>query len=413
MKNVIKKIVVITLSLTLLVSLAACGQQTAQQKTSEVVNEVSQEKESAEATQEQEVSAESTEEIAEEVDGELILDYEEELQYAKNFTLTHYKGGYKMFTIPAAMGENQYLLVPEGKTVPAELPENTIVLQQPLTKIASAVSAGTSLVDAIGGLDNIVAVATKYEDWYLKNVIAKMDADEIKYMGSYSEPDFEMLMDLGVQVEFDSTMMLNKPEIMAKYEEIGIPCIVDNSSKEEHFLGRVEWVKLYGAVLGMSDEAHAYFDEQIAKVNSVSGLEKTGKTAVMYYKTSDIYYLRNAADYVTSMLNLAGGDTIAPEIGTDKGGSTKMNAEEFYAACKDADYIIQVVMECPYTTIDEMIEYDNIFADFKAVKDGNVYTTIPGFSQSNAILADVVVELNQILNDPTIETTENLVKIKK
>lgn len=407
MKKTIQKIAAFLLSVVLMVSLSACGQQTVEEETSEASKEVSQEN-----SQEKEPAAPEAEENSDEVDGELILDYEEELQYAKNFTLTNYKGGYKMFTIPDSMGENQYLLVPEGKTVPADLSENTIVLQQPLTKIASAISAATSLIDAIDGLDNIVAVATAYEDWYLPNVIAKMDADEIKYMGSYSEPDFEMLMELGVQVEFDSTMMLNKPEIMDKYAEVGIPCIVDNSSKEEHLLGRIEWVKLYGAVLGMNEEAKAYFDEQVAKVESISSLEKTGKTAVMYYKSNDIYYVRNAADYCTSMLVMAGGESIAPELGDGKSGSSKLNAEEFYATCKDADYVFQVVMECPYTTIAEMIEYDSLFADFKAVQEGNVYTTVQGFSQSNAILADVVVELSQVLNDPSIEKTENLIKIK-
>lgn len=407
MKKVMKKISVLLLTSTLLMALVACGQQNTQEEIIEVTKEASQEMENT--VVEDAVANVSTEEV----DGELILDYEEELQYAKNFTLTHYKGGYKMFTIPEAMGDNQYLLVPEGKSVPAELSENTIVLQQPLTRVASGISAATSLIDAIGGLDNIVAVTTKYEDWYLENVIAKMDADEIKYMGSYSEPDFEMLMELGVQVEFDSTMMLNKPEIMDKYAEVGIPCIVDNSSKEEHLLGRIEWVKLYGAVFGMNEEAKAYFDEQVAKVESISGLEKTGKTAVMYYKSSDIYYVRNAADYCTSMLVMAGGESIAPELGGEKSGSSKLSAEEFYAMCKDADYVFQVVMECPYTTIDEMIAYDSIFADFKAVQEGNVYTTVQGFSQSNAILADVVVELSQVLNDPTIETTDNLIKIKK
>ena len=130
-------------------------------ETIEVTKEASQEMENT--VVEDAVANVSTEEV----DGELILDYEEELQYAKNFTLTHYKGGYKMFTIPEAMGDNQYLLVPEGKSVPAELSENTIVLQQPLTRVASGISAATSLIDAIGGLDNIVAVTTKYEEWML------------------------------------------------------------------------------------------------------------------------------------------------------------------------------------------------------------------------------------------------------
>lgn len=412
MKTTFKKLISMLLTICMLAAMTACGKTDDKQESANASTESTIE--SSAETESTAEAAETTEaaEASDDVDGELILDYEEELQYATKFTLTHYKGGYKIFTIPEAMGDNQYLLVPEGKSVPADLSENTVVLQQPLNKIASAVTAGVSLLDVIDGLDNIVAVATEYEDWYLENVAAKMEAGEITYFGSYSEPDFELLMNLGTQVEFDSTMILNKPEIMEKYEEIGIPCIVDYSSKEEHLLGRIEWIKLYGAVVGLGEEANAYFDAQVEKVNEVSNLEKTGKTAVMYYKSKDTYYVRNAGDYVISMLTLAGGETIAPEVGADKGGSTKMNAEEFYATCKDADYVFQVVFECPYNTIEEMIEYDEIFADFKAVKEGNVYTTIPGFSQSSAILADVVVEINSVLKDPTIEATQNLIKIK-
>ena len=105
MKKVMKKISVLLLTSTLLMALVACGQQNTQEETIEVTKEASQEMENT--VVEDAVANVSTEEV----DGELILDYEEELQYAKNFTLTHYKGGYKMFTIPEAMGDNQYLLV--------------------------------------------------------------------------------------------------------------------------------------------------------------------------------------------------------------------------------------------------------------------------------------------------------------
>lgn len=345
------------------------------------------------------------------VDGELILDYEEPLQYATQFTLTHYKGGYAILTIPHS-GDTNWLLVPEGKSVPEELPENTVVLQQPLNKIASGVTAMVSVIDAIGGLDNVVATTTKQESWNLPNVAAAMEAGKLKYFGSYSEPDFELLMSEGIQLEVDSTMILNKPEVMDKYKEVGIPCMVDCSSYEEHPLGRVEWVKLYGAILNMEEEAEAFFNEEAAKIETLSALEKTGKTAVMYYVSSDTYYLRNAGDYTVAMLNLAGGETIAPDVGPDKSGSTKMTFEEFYATCKDADYIFYVVLTCPFETREEMIAENALYADFKAVQEDRVFTTRPGFSQSAAMLADVVVEINSVLNDPTIEETENLIKIK-
>ena len=59
-----------------------------------------------------------------------------------------------------------------------------------------------------------------------------------------------------------------------------------------------------------------------------------------------------------------------------------------------------------------MIAENALYADFKAVQEDRVFTTRPGFSQSAAMLADVVVEINSVLNDPTIEETENLIKIK-
>lgn len=412
MKKTINKIKGLLLVSLMAAAVTACGQKetpaptTAAAAATEAATEAASEAATEAVTEAAAPSAEG------EAAGELVLDYEEPLQYATQFTLTHYKGGYKIFTIPDAIGDKEYLIVPEDQMVPKDLSADTIVLQQPVNKIASAVNSGISLIDRIGGLDRIVAVAAQLEDWHLEHVVEKMEAGQIQYMGSYSEPDFELLMELGTQVEFDSAMILNKPEIMEKYEELGIPCIVDNSSKEEHLLGRIEWIKLYGALMGLEAEAADYFDEQVEKVNAVSDKEKTGKTAVMYYKSKDTYYVRNAGDYIVSLLTMAGGETIAPAVGAGKSGSTKMNAEEFYATCKDADYIFQVVFECPYSTIEEMVEQDEIFADFKAVKDGNVYTTIPGFSQSSAVLPDVVVEINSVLNDPSIEATGNLLKIQ-
>ena len=347
------------------------------------------------------------------VDGELILDHEEAFAYANRFTLTRYKGGYTMFTIPETMGDAQYLIVPEGKSVPENLPENTVVLQQPLNRICAASSSLMSLTSAINGLDSIATVATDVSGWNIQSVVDKMNAGQIKFSGKYSEPDFEMIMNEGVQLEIDTTMLSGKPEIMAKYEELGIPYVIEDSSKEEHPLGRMEWVKLMGALLGLDEEAATFFDEAVAKVNALSGSEKAGKTVCMYYITSDgTVYARNGGDYMVKMLEIAGGDYIMADVGAEESGNAKLTFEEFYASCSEADYIIWVVMACPYESVEDMIAANSLFADFKAVQEGNVYTTKPGFSQATAEIADVIVEFNTILNDPTVEETGWLLKLK-
>ena len=54
-----------------------------------------------------------------------------ELSYAEQFSIDCYRGGYQNITI----GEDQYLVVPEGKEVPSGIPQEVTVLQQPLDSI--------------------------------------------------------------------------------------------------------------------------------------------------------------------------------------------------------------------------------------------------------------------------------------
>ena len=342
---------------------------------------------------------------------ELVLDHEEELQYATRFTLTRYEGGYSAFTIPG-IDDRKFLIVPEGKKVPDSFSENTVILQQPVNRICYSSGSLASLAEALGAMDSFATVSIEKENWALESVIRGMEDGSIRFSGSYKTPDFEILLDEGVQLDIDTSMLVSHPDIQKKYEELGIPYLIEDSSKEQHPLGRLEWIKLLGAILGKDEEAAAYFEAQVEKVRAVEGMEGRGKTAALFYIGERATYVRNAGDYTTAMLNLAGGRSITAGLGIGQGGNTKMDFEEFYVQCKDADYLFWIIMSCPCETIDELIEYNSVFADFKAVQNGNVYTSKPGFAQRTADIVDVILEWNQIFSDPSIEETETFVKLR-
>jgi iron complex transport system substrate-binding protein len=348
-----------------------------------------------------------------EVDGKLVFDREEELEFAAEFTLTHYKGGYKEFTVSSAP-EKKFLIVPEGKSVPDGLDANTVVLKQPLNRICLNSTGMVSLVDAIGGLDNIATVGYDIDSWYLDNVIAKMQAGEIKYSGNYKAPDFEMLTSEGVNLEVDTTKLLNHPEVMAKYEELNIPYFIETSSKEGHPLGRVEWVKLFGALMGLEDRANTYFQEQVNKLKLVTATEKTGKTVAMFYLSTDgqKVYARNGGDYMAQMIELAGGTYIMADVAPDKSGTTSTTMEDLYSRCMDADYLFYVNFAQKFSSIEEMVEKMPLVADFKAVKEGRVYITAPNFTQSTAAIGGIIEDMNAVLRDPGIDSTNSLIKLK-
>ena len=345
--------------------------------------------------------------------GEMQLLYEEELEYAKRFNLVHYEGGYSIFTIPGTDENRQYLIVPEGKEVPENLPENTVILQQPVTKICFASGSLASLTGALDAVDSIATVAIEKDGWLLEDIVSRMESGRILYSGKFREPDFEMLLREGIQLEIDTTMLLNYPDIRGKYDELGIPYFIEDSTNENHPLGRMEWIKLLGAVLGLEKEAEEWFDGQAAKIRELEGIPQSGKTAALFYiGEQGTVYVRNADDYIAAMLRIAGGEYIMGDILPEEGGNSKVDFEDFYARCKDADYLFWIVLSCPYGTLEELTESNELFAEFRAVQEGNVYTSRRGFAQGTAELADVILEMNHILNGTAAGDTDTFVKLK-
>ena len=347
------------------------------------------------------------------VDGVLIKDHEEALQYAQLFSMTHYKGGYISFTIKGGEEAGTWLIVPEGKSVPEDLEENTIVIQQPVEHIRCD-SGTAAVINAFGGLSRVSTVNSDIDSFEIPEIQNKMKAGEILYSGSYGEPDYEMITAADTQLVVDTSMLDTVPEVKDKYAELGIPCYVTYNSKEVHPLGHSEWAKVHGAVLGMWDEANAYFEEQVAKVESVAADEETDKTVAVVYFSSDgaKVYARRGGDYLAKMVELAGGDYIMADFEPEKTGVGTLTMEDFYALCKDADYLINLNMSAKLYTMEELLDYVPIMEDFKSVKDGNVYVARNRFSQFTFDNASIIQDMNTILKDSSVEDTAYFDKMK-
>lgn len=345
-----------------------------------------------------------------EYDGVLVEAGEMPLDYAENFTITLYEGGYRMISIPAR--EDQFLVVPEGMSVPADLDEGVVVLQQPLDRVYIDSTGIMSLVAAMGGLDHVKLVATEIDKWYIDEIKEAMNEGTIAYSGNYKEPDYEMMTASDIQLQIGNAMLDGYPEVLEKFEELGIPTMVEDSSKESHPLGRVEWVKVLGVLFGMEEEANTFFEAQKAKLEAIDA-ESTGKTVAMGYITSsDKCYARNGGDYMAKMIALAGGEYILSDMDPEDSGSTSMTFEDFYAKNKDAEYLFYVNFARGFSSIQDMIDYNPLFADFKAVQEGHVYVTSANFTQTTADIASIVADMNTILtSEDENVTTDHLIKL--
>ena len=364
------------------------------------------------STQQSEPNSSAPSSGEENYDGQLILESTMQLDYAKNFSIDFYKGGYRMIT--AGTGGFKYLVVPENMSVPQDLDENVKVLQQPINSVYIASSGMASLISAIGALDRVKLVATEQNEWYIDDIAQAMANGEIAYSGNYKEPDYELMTANGIQLHVDTTMIDGYPEVLEKFEELGIPSLVEDSSRESHPLGRVEWVKIFGVLFGMEDEAEQYFEEQKELVAQASTDAKGDVTVAMGYITSNgKCYARNGGDYLAQMIELAGGTYNLADMNPNKSGNSNMTFEEWYAINKDADYLFYLNYLPIFSTIEEMIEYNPLFADFKCVQNGNVWITSEDFIQSTAAVASIISDMSEIISsgDGNV-TTDHLIKLK-
>jgi iron complex transport system substrate-binding protein len=331
-----------------------------------------------------------------------------ELQYAKNFSVDYYSGGYTLITISDG---SRYLVVPEAREAPAGIDAGITVLRRPIKNIYLVATSAMCLFDDLDSLDSIRLSGSEAEDWYIGNAKAAMEAGRILYAGKYSAPDYELIMSSGCSLAIESTMINHAPEVKEKLEDVGIPVLTDQSSYESHPLARTEWIKLYAALMGKEDIAEKLFNEQITYMNDASGQENTGKTVAFFHISSSGYAVaRKSGDYVTKMIELAGGNYIFRNLGDpDKATSTvTLEMEKFYATAKDADFIIyNSTIGGEISSMDELLSKNSLLKDFKAVQNGNVWCTDKNLFQETTQLGLMISDIHRMLT----ESDGNLTKL--
>lgn len=329
-----------------------------------------------------------------EIDG-LTFSERAELTYAEQFAIDRYNDGYSVIH---TMNGESFLLVPEGMEIPDGLSEDIVVIKKPTGNIYLAATSAMGLFAELEKGEAVKFSGTKADDWHIGYARNAMENGTMLYAGKYREPDYEMLLENECALSIQSTMIDHSPEVKDKLNELGITVFVDYSSYESHPLGRSEWIKVYGEMTDTSELARQLFEAQSDELSGISE-NSTGKTAAFFYiSTSGQIVTRKSGDYITKMIELAGGENVFENLGDDKAtSSVTIEPEQFYLQAKDADFIIyNSTIGGEVTTIDELIAKNELLADLKAVQNGNVWCTKENLFQETMKLGTVISDLNSI-----------------
>ena len=321
------------------------------------------------------------------------------LDYAQSFAVDYSQEGYKRI----AIDQETYLVVPELDPVPEGTPEDVTVLRQPLENVYLQATSAMDCFRKLDVMDAVTMTGTDAPGWYIPEDRAAMESGRMVYAGKYSAPDYELIQSKNCGLAITSTMIYHNPEVKEQLERMGVPVLVERSSYESHPLGRMEWVKLYGVISDREEEARAYYDEQLARLEPVLEQESTGKTVAFFaVNANGMVTVRKPGDYIAKAIDLAGGVYALKGLSGEENALSTMNIqmETFYSEAIDADILIyNSTIEADLQTIEQLVAKSPPLADFKAVQNGNVWCTGKSMFQESQSVGEVILDIHRILTE--------------
>ena len=301
--------------------------------------------------------------------------------YSIGFTISDLGDGFKKLTD----GEGQeFLLVPEGKSVPAGY-ENATTVTVPVKKAVILSVTFATLMRPLGVTNSIVGSGTLEKELYLEELKSAYARGQVTYVGggNMGAPDFEAIQLLKPDVVFCSTGYPDAVEYYNKMKSAGLTVVVVNDYLETDPLARLEWIKFIGAFYGKTREATGYFNTVESNINEIKQ-----KTMVLSYAPSVLWgsifmgtvYVSGADSYVAKWISAAGGNYLFSDL---KGTSSNtINLEELYARAKPANVFIYASTPPYINSIKEIVDNGPVLADVPLIQQGQVYCLQPWFYQT-------------------------------
>ncbi len=158
-----------------------------------------------------------------------------QLQYANQFSVDYYDGGYKLVSIADG---SRFLVIPENGKKPEGISADIVPLYQPLDRIYLAATSAMCLFDAMQRLDSIRLSGTREDGWYIENAVNAMQNGDILYAGKYSEPDYELILSNDCDLAIESTMIGHASDVKDKQAVVQKECHTQAQRNRKDDLGQ-------------------------------------------------------------------------------------------------------------------------------------------------------------------------------
>ena len=296
-----------------------------------------------------------------------------DLSYASGFSISRGNDFWLLEVTQAWTGADRiftYLVLEENAQKPAG--KFDAVIQLPVEKIIVTSTTHIPHLDMLNSTEKLIGFPNQ-------NLISsdktwkQIDAGKVAELGAGPSANTEMVIDLSPDWIMISTLGddLKYLDLLAQAE---IPAVINGEYVEQHPLGRAEWIKFTGVLLGKYEEAKEVF-EQVEKdyleaeelsASISDSLRPTVLSGVLY---QDIWYAPGSESWGAKILQNAGGYYIfSDQKGT---GSAQLNYEYVLENALEADFWIG---SADFPDLETMGEAEPRYKAFDAFNSGNVFS---------------------------------------
>lgn len=159
-----------------------------------------------------------------------------------------------------------------------------------------------------------------------------------------------------------------------KLGQLGIPVIECAEYMEPTALGRAEWMKFYGLLMGKETEANAMFDALVARYDSLRDLTRnTDQKPRILSETlyGNVWYQPGVNSPIGRIYADAGAMTAFPQY--TQSGSVPLSAEQVYADAHDAEVWLVRYSSSSSKTLAQLASEADSYRQFDAFKQQHVW----------------------------------------
>lgn len=263
-----------------------------------------------------------------------------------------------------------YILVNKNKHVTNNLPKGTVI-KTPLRRSVVYSSVHCALLDELDAIESISGVCDL--EYINHNRIKELcDNGHIADCGSSMNPDIEKIIDLNADA-----VLLSPFENSGGYgriESIGIPIIECADYMETSPLGRAEWIKFYGMLMGKEKEADSLFnkiEEQYLTLKAKTQNVEYRPTVISELKYSSAWYVPGGQSTMARLINDAGANYIFSY--TKGSGSIPLSFETVLDKGQKADFWLIKYNQNTDKTYSELENDYSPYKNFDAWKNKRIF----------------------------------------